>query len=256
VSLRTQIHSAFDEVAPATHGLPERVVQTVLTENASSKRRERMMLRLRVPLSLVAVFMLVALVVGVLIGGRLMQDWNAFHNSAPAGGVSRSALADLEARPLTLPTLKAGDTCPTSARSSQPNPGENLFDYGTGPVYANGGPEIQTSWGYYFDVTWVTDANLAGPVLVRGRDLMSDRILVFVGAYSAGAVVGTDTQAGSQLVQRAELVLDPKHPHSRVTGGYGYFPVRQGLASGWVGCFGVQIDGPTFTETVTAFAAP
>jgi len=256
VSLRTQIHSAFDEVAPPTSGLPERVVQTVLTENAGRKRRERLMLRLRVPLALVAMFMLVALVVGVLIGGRLMQDWNAFHNSAPAGGVSQSVLADLEARPITLPTLKAGDTCPTSARSGQPNPGENLFDYGTGPVYANGGPETQTSWGYYFDVTWVTDANLTGPVLVRGRDLMSNRILVFVGAYSAGAVVGTDTGAASPQVQRAELVLDPKHPHSRVTGGYGYFPVRQGVASGWVGCYGFQIDGPTFSETFTGFAAP
>jgi len=88
VSLRTQIHSAFDEVAPPTHGLPERVVQTVLKENAGRRRRERLMLRLRVPLSLVAVFVLVALVVGVLIGGRLMQDWNSFHNSAPAGGVT------------------------------------------------------------------------------------------------------------------------------------------------------------------------
>jgi hypothetical protein len=85
---------------------------------------------------------------------------------------------------------------------------------------------------------------------------MSNRMLVFVGAYSAGAVVGTDTQAGSQLVQRAELVLDPRHPHSRVTGGYGYFPVRQGVAIGWVGCYGFQIDGPDFTETLTGFAAP
>jgi hypothetical protein len=250
VSLRTQIHSAFDEVAPPAFGLPERVVQTVLTENSSRRRRERLMLRLRVPLSLVAVFMLVALVVGVLIGGRLMQDWNAFHNSAPAGGVSQSALAELEAKPLTLPALKAGDACPAS-------PGNTLgFDFGTGPVYAMGGPESLSPWGYYFDVTWITAPDLTGPILVRGKDLMSDRNVVFVGAYSAGPVVGTDTQSGSRLSQRAEILLDAANPHARGSNGYGEFPVRQGLSKGWVGCFGFQIDGPDFTETITGFAAP
>jgi hypothetical protein len=77
-----------------------------------------------------------------------------------------------------------------------------------------------------------------------------------VGSNSAGAVVGTDTRAGSQVVQRAELLLDAGHPHSRGTNGYGVFPVRQGLSSGWVGCFGLQFDGPDFTETFTGFAAP
>jgi hypothetical protein len=249
VSLRTQIHSAFDEVAPPAFGLPERVVEAVLTETHSRRRRERLMLRMRVPLSLVAVFVLIAVVVGVLIGGRLMQDWNSFHNSAPAGGGSQSALAELEAKPLNLPILKAGDTCPAS-------PGNTVgFDSGTGPVYLMGGSETQTPWGYYLDVTWVTAPDLSGPVLVRGRDLMSNRILVFVGAYSAGPVVGTDARAGSNGAQRADLLLDAGHPHARGSGGYGYFPVRQGFSSGFVGCFGLQIDGPNFTEIITGFTA-
>jgi hypothetical protein len=208
------------------------------------------MLRLRVPLSLVAVFVLIALAVGALIGGRLMQDWNSFHNSAPAGGVSQSALAELEAKPLNLPTLRAGDTCPSS-------PGNTVgFDYGTGPVYVSGGPEAVGPWGYYFDVRWFTAPDLTGPVLVRGRDLMSNRMAVFVGANSAGPVVGTDTAAGSKVTQRAELLLDAGHPPSRGTNGYGVFPVRQGVSRGWVGCFGFQIDGPDFTETITGFSAP
>jgi hypothetical protein len=249
VSLRTQIHSAFDEVSLPTHGLPERVLQTVLTESPRLGR-ERLMLRMRVPLSLVAVFVLIAVVVGVLIGGRLMQDWNSFHNSAPAGSVSQSALAELEAKPLNLPTLKAGDTCPAS-------PGNTVgFDSGTGPVYLMDGSETQTPWGYYVDVTWVTAPDLSGPVLVRGRDLMSDRILVFVGTSSAGPVVGTDTRAGSNGAQRAELLLDAGHPNARRSGGYGYFPVRQGFSRGFVGCFGLQIDGPNFTEIITGFTAP
>ena len=50
--------------------------------------------------------------------------------------------------------------------------------------------------------------------------------------------------------------LDAGQPHSRGSNGYGEFPVRQGLSKGWVGCVGFQIDGPDFTETITAFAAP
>ena len=105
---------------------------------------------------------------------------------------------------MNLPTLKAGDTCPNS-------PGNTAgFDYGTGPVYVMGGPESLSPWGYYFYVSWVTAPDLSGPVLVRGRDLMSNRIVVFVGAYSAGAVVGTDTLAGSKVSQRAELLLEAR----------------------------------------------
>jgi hypothetical protein len=250
VSLRTQIHSAFDEVAPPTFGMPERVVQTVLTENNSRRRKERVMLRLRVPLALVAAFMLVALVVGVLIGGRLMQDWNALRNPAPAGGTSQSALAELGAKPLTLPVLKPGDACPNSPNNSLG------FDFGNGPVYAMGGRESVSPWGYYFDVTWITAPDLTGPVLIRGRDLMSNRNVVFVGAYSVGAVVGTDTQSGKTITQRGEILLDAAKPHARGSNGYGEFPVEQGLSKGWVGCVGFQIDGPGFTETFTTFAAP
>jgi hypothetical protein len=208
------------------------------------------MLRLRVPLSLVAAFVLIALVVGVLIGGRLIQGWNSFHNPAPAGGGSQSVLAQLEARPLILPTLKAGDACPESPGNG------HLYDYGSGPVYANGGPETLSQWGYYWDVTYFTAPDLSGPVVIRGRDLMSNRLIVFAGNYAAGAVVGTDKVTGSQITQRAELVLDPSHPHQRASDGYGSFPVRQGMSLGWAGCFGFQLDGPNFTETFTGFAAP
>jgi hypothetical protein len=85
---------------------------------------------------------------------------------------------------------------------------------------------------------------------------MSNRILVFVGAYSAGRVIGTDARAGSNGAQRAELFLDAGNPHARGSGGYGYFPVRQGFSSGFVGCFGLQVDGPNFTEIITGFKAP
>jgi hypothetical protein len=248
MSLRSEIRAAIDEMAPSMGGLPERVVDTVLAELPRRQRRDRMLFRIRAPLSLIAAIVAIALVAAVLVGGRLIQDWNASHKPSPAGGDYQSVLAQLEARSLNLPNLKPGDTCPVTSPSG-------LFGFGTGPVYADGGPETTTAWGYYFDITWITAPGLTGPVLVRGRDLMSDRVTVFVGAYSAGSVVGTDTQAGGQVVQRSELAFDAAQPHSRVR-GYGYFPVRQGMSNGWVGCIGFQIDGPTFTETFMAFAPP
>ena len=91
MSLRRDMHSAFDEIAPSMAGLPERVVQTVLVESSGRQRRERLMFRLRGPMSLVAVFVVIAMVVGVLIAGRVIQDWNAHHNAAPAGGINQAA---------------------------------------------------------------------------------------------------------------------------------------------------------------------
>ena len=141
MSLRTQIHAAFDEVAPPTFGVPERVVQAVVTEGPS-RRRKRLMLRLRVPLSLVAAFVAIALVVGVLIGGRLMQDWKSFRKPAPAGG-GQSQLAQLESRPLVLPT-------PTSQFDCKPGPFNSAGSLGNGPIFADGGGTSSTSWGIYF----------------------------------------------------------------------------------------------------------
>jgi hypothetical protein len=239
------MHSAFDELAPTTFGLPERVVETVLSGSQSRRRRERLMPRLRMPLSLVAVFLLIAVVIGVLISSRLIQDWNNFHNPAPAGIGPQTELEKLEARPLNLPKLRADAVCPQS-------PGNSYgFDSGNGPVYVIGGQNIQTAWGDYWDVTYYTQPGLSGTVLVRGRELKTNRIVVFVGEYSGGRVVGTDELAGSRFDQRAELVFDAGSPHQRGSTGFGFFQVRQGLSRGWVGCFGFQIDGPNFTETIT-----
>jgi hypothetical protein len=248
VSLRTQIHSAFDEVAPPTPGLPERVVQTVLTENAGRRRRERLMLRLRVPLSLVAVFVLVAVVVGVLIGGRLMQDWNAFHNAAPAGGVPTSQLAQLEARPLHLPKFASQQDC-----KSGPYNAEGSF--GSGPIYGNGGGQTATSWGFYFHNTAYADAAIDGPILVRVRDVFTHQTIVFVGDFAAGPVVGTDTVDGNVVEQHTELVL---HTDQQAAAPHSYLPLHKYLwpliagqpilstSTGW------QIDGAGFSEVFVA----
>lgn len=243
MSLRTQIHSAFDEVAPPTHGLPERVVQTVLTENAGRRRRERLMLRLRVPLSLVAVFVLVAVVVGVLVGGRLMQDWNSLHNSAPAGDSYQTQVAQLEAVPLRLPVFASQLDCKSG-------PFNSAGSLGSGPVYGDAGllSPTPSTWGWYYSVVAYADTAVAGPILVRARDLFTGQQVVFVGQYAAGPVVGSDTFEGHTYDQHAEVLLKTSTSdkqavsHKFVWKFISSVPTSSSSSTGW------QIDGIGFSE--------
>lgn len=218
------------------------------------------MLRLRAPLSLVAVFVLIALVVGIFIGGRLVQDWNAFHNATPAGDAYRAELAQLEARPLHLSRLQASDPCPDG-------PEANGL-YGAGPVYGVPGwprptttvernGNFPTAWGTYFYQTYVTDAGRSGLVLVRAWDLRSDRPLIFIGNYAAGPLSGTDQVGGKSAEQHLEVVLDMSHPPSGVASARQLeWPVIVGLANGRSDCLAWQADGPDFTENWVVYALP
>lgn len=240
MSLRKQIHSAFDEVAAPTFGVPERVVQTVLAEGPSRQRRERMMLRLKVPLSMVAVFVAIALVVGVLIGGRLMQDWNSFRNSAPAGG-GQSQLAQLESRPLVLPT-------PASFAGCNSGPFNSVGSYAKGPVYGIGGGTSTTSWGFYYHNIAYAETDITGPILVRAIDLFTHEPVVFVGQYAAGPVVGHDTVDGVALYQHTELVFDTGQSSKSPSPHKFAWPFLAGVPKTWSGSTGWQIDGVGFSE--------
>jgi hypothetical protein len=163
-------------------------------------------------------------------------------------------LAKLEAKPLHVPVVQPDGRCPVTPSSNiKAYPAAGAFSaYGQGPVYGIGGNQTSTAFGEYFDVTYFTEPQLTGLVLVRIRDLKSDRPAVFVGPHAAGAVVGTDTIAGIPVQQHAELVLDAGH-HDRTASGtskWGIWPVRQGVASGRSGCHGYQFDGAGFSEVV------
>lgn len=240
MSLRTEIHSAFDEVAPPTFGLPERVVQTVLVEGPNRRRRERMMLRLRVPLSLVAVFVAIALVAGVLIGGRLMQDWNSFRKPAPAGG-GQSHLVQLESRPLVLPT-------PASYLPCKSGPYNAAGSYGKGPVYGEGGGTSSTSWGIYYHNLAYAETDITGPILVRANDLFTHEPVVFVGQYAAGPGVGYDTVDGVAVEQHTELAFDTSQASKSPSTHKFAWHFIAGVPDSWSGSTGWQIDGVGFSE--------
>jgi hypothetical protein len=245
VSLRRDFHSAFDEISPSMQGLSERVVQTVVTASHSRPRRERLVVRMRVPLSLVAVFMLIALVVGLLIGGRLIQDWNSFRNVAPAGGGSQSSLAQLEARPLNLPE-------PATRAECKSGPFNSVGAFGAGPVFGEAGPSTGTSWGFYFHNFAYAETNISGPILIRVNDLFTHQPVVFVGQYAAGPVVGHDRIDGVTVDQHVELVFDTSQA-SKTPGQHKFsWPFTAGAPNGWSGSTGWQIDAIGFSEVFVA----
>jgi hypothetical protein len=210
--------------------------------------QQRNTFRLHARFSVLAVFLLVALVAGVLVGGRLLHDRNAASSGTPVGHSTPSSYQDqfalLERRPLKLPTVKSSDPCPDTGNVNHVG-----FQFGAGPVYADGGPGSTSNWGDFYDVVWFTDPRLGGPVLIRGRDLVTNRDVIFTGAGAAGPTVATDPSQASPAL-RSELLLDASHPTLREN-GYGVFHVRQGVPKGWSLCVGFQMDGAAFTETVT-----
>jgi hypothetical protein len=258
VSLRTELHTAFDELAPTTVGLRERVVQTVVQDRTTGRGRQ-WRVWVRAPLSLVAVFVLISLVVGILVGGRLASDWLNSKRSLPAG-IDTMQLTQLEGRQFQMPLLKPGAACPGGPW----DPATGWW--GTGPVHVyswnSSGfvPSTISRWGVYSPFHAETDRNISGPVLVRARDLNTGDWLVFVGQNTSGPVGGTDQLGGHEVVQRLELALDASHPQGAASGGFYAWSFTVGLKAdtshhnsalpvGPVICTGWQIDGVGFTET-------
>ncbi len=118
MSLRADIISAYDEIAPPAPQLQAQIRMSVSAEAraASQSRRTRgpWMTSLRGTMALVAALLVVLIVATVLVGGRVMHDWDVFNNRpAPAGsGDAATQIAMLEARPLHLPQVPTDGTCP------------------------------------------------------------------------------------------------------------------------------------------------
>lgn len=249
MSLRNDIHTAFDEVSPSTLGMPERIIDAVIVEIPRRRQANRWHVRLREPMALVAALLLIVMVVGLLAGGRLWQGWTGVHHSTPPRDY-RHRLAALEQRPLNLPVLRAGDKCPAGPRGGPMYPHDTSRPE-TGPVQRRVLDEITTSWGLYYDDSIFTDVHLKGLILIRGRDLRTNQTLIFTGPYAAGQVVGTDIVNGKTVQQRPELVLDMSRPPDTpsIPGEYTW-RFLTGAPSDSSGCVGFQIDGENFTTTL------
>jgi hypothetical protein len=164
----------------------------------------------------------------------------------------KTALGELESRPLKLPSLLPDGTC----RPDEADP--TTGRWGSDPVFLVGGQHVASPYGDYYDVSAWTKVGLAGPVLLRGQDLkVHAHPVVFVSRYAvapiftAGPVYGTDASFGPQYT---ELVLDTRYtPDAPLTvngSNYVVWAWRQGIGKGWTGCIGFQIDAPGFSRSI------
>jgi hypothetical protein len=220
--------------------MPERVVEAAI---ADPRRRARRRLRFRAPLSLIAALLAIALVVAVLAGGQVLRDWRDFLKGAsPAQHTYAAQLAQLESRPLHLPTYDSGPNCTSGPYAANGNLGSENVSFSIGNWRT-------TDWGVYWNITAVTDAKLTGLILIRGRDLIANHPAVFIGPYAAGPIARTDTLDGAKVEQHLELVFDLGHPPPGATaGGKTTWQFVGALAYGDTLCDGWQVDHKSFSE--------
>jgi len=239
VSLRTDVHTAFDSITPATGGLAERVVESAGAQARIRGRRRRFMVRMRAPLPLVAALVVIAIAVAVLIGGRVW--WNATHGISPAGGVTLPKLAELEARPWQHQLLAPAEQCAGEDVIYSP---DASLHFGHGPIQS-----YPLSLSSYADREYSTgdnviDRGFSGLLIVRLRDARTGQNNLFIGENAGGPVVGTDTVDGEVVDQHAEAVFDFSDPKVKAaSNGTKTFRMREGHRLPVSDCFQWQYDG-------------
>ena len=137
MTLRSQIHSAIDDVAPPAPALAHDAVAFAIADG-KARRREPIRrhsawaLGMRRAGSLVAAALVIVMLVTLAVGGRLWRDWNTQQQNA----ARQAHVAQLRERPLNLPTVEPGAACPGSLLGTDDQ--GHYGGYGSGPVYANG----------------------------------------------------------------------------------------------------------------------
>jgi len=135
-------------------------------------------------------------------------------------------------RPLASPAVPAG-TCPTgSPRAVNPAFGPAIGD---GPVFAvlGSGVLYAASAGMY-KTLWVADPIYQGPVLIRGQQLDGNAGVAF--------------QVGVPGTPIPEMRLQQSGATAPSDLGWRQWPSLSILPG--PGCYAIQVDGQTFTETV------
>jgi hypothetical protein len=211
-----------------------------LAKSRSAQRRAR---RRLVAVVAFGVVILAGAAVGLGLGGLAShRTTGASPGSSSSAAPSPDLIAALR-RPMHLPAVPAGAPCPISQTTTVAGVGALP---GPGPVY----PLTTTVGGVvYFDpatapygpgtmVTWVAAPGFRGPVLIRGWALRSGQPLHF-GPDELPELVITTNALPTQLGPPGWAGLEDD------------FTVIPDA-----GCYGYQIDGPTFSTVITFGAVP
>jgi hypothetical protein len=260
VTLRHDVHTAIDEIAPPAPALARQVVASLAPAGKSTQPTSRIRRNPRVTGlgrtgSLAAAILVVLLIATLVVGVRVWRDRNALNPSPAVPAIDQVELARLQARPLILPLVPPGGVCPNSySTETYGGTPYTVVNSNTGlkeaPIYESGpGLQATTTWGDYYDATYSADQKLRGIVLIRLRDLKTGQAGVFVGSIAAGEVIGTDTIDGKTVEHHPYAVIDLSHPPA-TQGNTGVWTVRQGWPARWSGCYAFQLDSPDFTEVI------
>lgn len=139
-------------------------------------------------------------------------------------------------RPLSLPSLSAGEACPASGTASAV--GYAGPAVGSGPVYAaQASPLTVTSFigGAWSGgrVTWVAAPSYTGPLLIRGRELGSDGMVGF--------------GEGHVPVDELQLLTASTTSPGEPPGAREWPSFARVLGPG---CYAYQVDGTSFSEVI------
>jgi hypothetical protein len=156
--------------------------------------------------------------------------------TAPAGSDEWSAL---RRRPLNLPTVAPGSSCPTSGgKSVSPDFGIALGDGPLYPVsfypdgtYYYAGATQEGGW-YLLKVLWISSPDYSGPALVRGKQIDGPNELRF----------------GEGPNPQTELRLNTANSNNRTGTGWRDWPGYTRLRA--PGCYAYQVDGNNFSRVI------
>ncbi|HEY6875764.1 MAG TPA: hypothetical protein VI384_05340 [Candidatus Dormibacteraeota bacterium] len=239
MSLRVDIHEAIDDVAADEQAIASRVVAAMTFTPAPVKSAKstprRWSSSLRGIGSLAAALLVVALIGAVVVGGRAWR-----HSTSPETRPQQTLVKQLEARQLNLAVIGAEAPCPVTSHLGSPD-------------VTLAGSAWSDDAGRYWDMAAVTASSGTGPVLIRGVDLRTGNAMFFVGSWAYGPVVGTDVWDGAAVTYHSELLLDPSHPTRESVGqGLSRWTFTAGTSpnGGPTWCFGLQMDGAGFSQTV------
>jgi hypothetical protein len=163
-------------------------------------------------------------------------------SSLPTGVDTVTAL---QARPMRPPTLAPNAKCPASAQADLGAIAPN-YGYGVGPVYLSG----QTSWYSGGQVTiLMADSKYSGPLLVRGFQLSGEGLSAVTLATTAIDPTDKEKQHGVTVVPG--LLTDSGGLFLEGVVSSKFWRAWFGrLSTDSPGCFGLQVDGDSFTEFV------
>ena len=164
-------------------------------------------------------------------------------NIVPPPASTGPSLASLALRPLRLPTVPAGSTCPTSTgrSASSFSPFGSGFATDKGMVFALfGGPSAseaqlplgdpQLGW-HGGKVLFFSGPRYEGPAVIRGRRLDGSNPLAFGSPSSP-------------------MQLDLTSTNSDTSGGHGWRDWPSRVLAESPGCYGFQVDGASFSEVI------